>query len=270
VLAAVIVLFTALPGSAAERIISLAPHLTELLYAAGAGERVVGAVDYSDYPPAARHIPRIGTADRIDYETVLALAPDLVVAWRSGSPRSQVERLAALGLPIYWSDAARLEEIPDELEKLGRHVGTAAPAARAAGAYRDGLRRLRAQYRDARPVRVFYEIWDRPLMTINGGHLISDVLRLCGAENIFADLPDLTPNISTEAVLVADPEVIVVGAFAADREAWLDRWRARGQLAAVRAGRLVSTDPDLLHRPTTRVLEGARQLCAALDAARGG
>lgn len=252
----------------AERIVSLAPHATEMLFAAGAGDRVVGAVEHSDYPPLAQKLPRVGRYESLDLETIVALKPDLVVAWHSGNPPHQVNRLKELGLAVFISEPRRLEDIPSTLERLGILAGTERTAGTAAAAFRTELTRLREHYGGRRPVSVFYEVWNRPLMTVNGEQIISQVITLCGGRNIFADLPTLAPQVDREAVLAADPEAIVGGGMGEMRPEWLDEWRAWPQLQAVRLGNLFFVPPDFIQRPTPRILEGARLLCDQLDQAR--
>ena len=257
------------PARAAEpRIVSLAPHLTEQLFAAGAGHLVVGAVDYSDYPPEARSLPSLGQSGRVDLEALLALRPDVVVAWQSGNAPGQLARIEALGIPVHRSEPRRLEEIADEVEALGRLAGTQATAEAAAERFREELRRLRSRYRGRATLEVFYQIWDRPLMTVNGQHLISDALRLCGARNLFADLPDLVPRVSVEAVLAADPQAIVIGVPEVQGPDWRRTWLAYEGLRAVRDDAVITMDPDLLHRSTLRTLQGVAALCTRLDVLR--
>ncbi len=252
----------------ARRIISLAPHATEILFTAGAGDRIVGAVQYSDYPEAAKRIPRVGGYSRLDLETIIALRPDLVVAWKSGNPGGQVEKLRALGLVIYTSEPRRIEDIADHIERLGRLAGTEAAAREAAAAFRARHRRLQRRYAGRPAVNVFYQIWNRPLMTVNGRHLISDVLRLCGGRNVFDKLPILAPKISVEAVLAADPEAIIASGMGAERPEWLDAWRRWRSLQAVQNNNLYFIPPSLIQRHSPRILQGAERLCTALEAVR--
>jgi iron complex transport system substrate-binding protein len=252
---------------AAKRIVSLSPHLTELLYAAGAGATVVGAVEYSDYPAAARRVPRVGSDFGIDLEHVLALRPDLVVAWPNAGSVKAVDRIASLGLPVFRSEPRELDDIPRTLERLGALSGEDATAARAANRFRARLDELRKRYQGRPNVRVFYQVWDRPIITVNGQHLISKVMRLCGGENVFAHLPVIAPEINREAVLQADPEVIVASGADTDRPSWLDAWKALPLRAAAR-GQLYGIPRDLIQRPTPRVLEGAERMCRILDAVR--
>lgn len=252
----------------AQRIVSLAPHITEMLYDAGAGERVVAAVSYSNYPPAARELPRIGSHDRFDIERILAYDPDLIVGWQSGNPDESLERLLELGVPMYLSEPRSLDSIADNLERLGKLAGTAEAATAAARRFRERYDRLRQRYSERAPLTVFYEIWNEPLMTVNGEHLISAVVRACGGRNVFADLPTIAPRISVEAVLQRDPEVIIASGMDDRRPEWLDEWKRWPDLAAVERGNLFFIDPDLLQRHTVRVLDGMEQMCQALEEAR--
>ncbi len=252
----------------ARRIVSLAPHLTENLYAAGVGDRVVATVDYSDYPPEAARLPRVGGYSRLDLEAIVAYQPDLVVVWASGNPRDLVTRLAALGIPVYRSQPARLEDIPRTLRNLAELAGDPAAGEAAAEAFTQRMALLASRYSHRPPVRVFYQIWDRPLRTVGGQQILSDVMRLCGGTNVFGHLELLAPTVSVEAVLAANPEVIVASGMGEERPDWLDAWRAWPMLTAVRAENLVFIPPALLQRPTPRLLDGAERLCAALEEAR--
>jgi iron complex transport system substrate-binding protein len=252
----------------ARRVVSLSPHLTELMYAAGAGGRMVGALAYSDYPPAARALPRVGSEAAIDLEAVVALRPDLVVAWPNAGSTRAVERIASLGIPVFRSEPRELEDIARTLETFGRLAGTEAIARSAADAYRARVASLERRYADRPRVRVFYQVWDRPLVTVNGDHVISKVLRLCGGSNVMADLPGIAPEIDREKVLRADPEVILASGTDASRPAWLDAWNGFPGMAAVRDGRLHAIRPDLLQRHTPRLLDGAEEVCRILERAR--
>jgi iron complex transport system substrate-binding protein len=256
-------------ASPAQRIISLAPHITELLYAAGAGARLVGATDYSDYPAAARDLPRIGSYANIDLEAVLALRPDLVVAWKSGNSAAQWERLRALGVVVYVSEPQRLAAIPTDIEHLGALAGTQGAARTAAQQFRQVHARLAERYSKRPPVTVFYEIWNPPLMTISGKQIISDVLRLCGGVNVFAHLPGLAPTVDVEAVVQMNPEAIFMGDMRNRAAQPGNHWQRWTRLRAVRAGNLFSIPPDLMQRHTPRILQGAEMLCADLEQARG-
>ena len=253
---------------AAQRIVSLTPHSTELLFAIGAGERGVGAPSDSDYPEAARRIPRIGGYNAIDFETVLALQPDLIVAWYSGNGPPAIERLRQLGLSVYASEPRQLEDIPRILRQLGMLTGQEGMAEHEARHFEDTLEKLRHDGPADPPITVFYQVWHQPLMTIGQGHTLNEVIRLCGGRNIFADLGTPYPTIGEEAVLQADPQVIIASGMGEPHPEWVDNWRRWTRLRAVANDHLFFIHPDLLQRPTSRLLEGARQLCEALQRVR--
>lgn len=252
----------------ARRIVSLAPHTTELLFAAGAGAHVVATADYSDYPPAARRIPRIGGSSGLDIERIIALNPDLVVGWTSGNPRRSIEQLRTLGFPVYLTQPRYLEDIVRHLEHLGRLAGTETAARAEAERFTARYRALAERYAKRRKIRVFYQVLDSSLITVNGQHLISEILHLCGGDNIFAALPVIAPFVSEESVLSADPETIIAGGTEALWDRWQVHWRARRGLKAVKREALYFIPADALHRNSPRVLEGAEQVCMALDDAR--
>lgn len=253
----------------ARRIVSLAPHATENLFAAGAGRQLVGVVDYSDYPAAAKRIRNVGSYERPDLETIVALKPDLVVVWQSGNAGGVVKRLQALGLPVYQTQPDRLEDIPANIEKLGHLAGSEAVSARVAADFRQRLAALRTRYAARPAVPVFYQAWHQPLLTVGGDQIISDVIRLCGGANIFAGLAAKAPTVSVEAVLAANPEAIVASGMGRDTPVALDDWRNWKRIQAVTRDNLFFVSADLMQRPTPRLLEGAEQLCRHLETARG-
>jgi iron complex transport system substrate-binding protein len=250
----------------AQRIISLAPHATELLFAAGAGAAVIGVSQYSDYPVAARHIASIGGAAAFDLERIVSLKPDLIIVWSSGNSAAQVARLRELRIPIFDSDPRDYATVASSLERLAAVAGTTSVGLSAASAFRTRLASLTATYRQRPVVSVFYQIWQAPLMTLNGSHIASQAITLCGGKNIFAQLPQIAPVVGTEAVLQANPEVILTGS--SDTSAALSGWRRFPALHAVRAHNLLTIDADLLSRAGPRVLDGTEQVCRALDGAR--
>lgn len=250
----------------AARIVSLAPHISELLFAAGAAGRVVGAVEYSNYPEAANRLPRIGSHSAFDFERIVALKPDLAIAWGSGNPPGQVAQLRRLNIPVFVSEPKRLEDIAASLRVLGKLAE--APGEAAARAFEQRLGELRARSAQAAPVTVFYEIWNQPLMTVGGGHIISAALAVCGGRNVFGALTQPAASVELEAVLRADPQVIVASGMDTERPEWLDHWRRWPRLQAVKNGNLFFVPPDLLQRHTPRILDGVEQLCVAFDNAR--
>lgn len=252
----------------AERIVSLAPHITEILFAAGAGAKVVGAVNYSDYPEAAKSIPRVGSYDKISYESVVALNPDLVMVWKSGNGEEVAKRLEALGLTIYVGEPRKLEDVAQSLRDYGKLSGNNKQGDLAADQFLTKLFKLRNSYSKQQAIGVFYQLWNEPMMTMNGEHLISDVIRLCGGHNVFAEALPLVPRISVESVVRANPQVIVASGMGQARPEWLDDWRGWDAINAVHNGHLYFIPPDLLQRHTPRIIQGAEKMCTFLAQAR--
>ncbi len=249
----------------AQRIISLAPSLTELTFDAGAGARLVGTVEFSDRPAAAQQIPRVGDAFRVDFERVLALRPDLVLAWESGTPERVITRLRELGLNVQVIRTYRIEEIAAAVRTLGMLTGLDAVAQRAATQFEQEIAALRSEYGARPPLEVFLQVNSAPLYTVNSRQIMSEALALCGGRNVFADLDQLAPEVSTEAVLARNPQVIITVEIKGDAAGTWSKW---GGVAAVRSGNLYDLPPDDLARPTTSVARGARQLCQTLERAR--
>ncbi|MEO8159725.1 MAG: cobalamin-binding protein [Betaproteobacteria bacterium] len=254
-----------LPGPV-ERVISLSPHLTELMFSIGAGARLVGTVRGSDFPAAAAGIAQIGDAAGLDFERIVDARPQLVLAWGSGSRSVDIARLRELGLVVLVLEPRRLEDIARHLQLLGDLTGLQAQAGAVVQIFDRRIDALRKRYASREPVTVLFEIWHRPLFTVNGSHLISKLLQLCGGRNIFAGLPDLAGEVSLEQVLVKDPDAIVVGSEAGD--ARVDNWRQFFYLKAVRNGNLFAVSADQVTRQTPRIAEAAEHLCADLDEAR--
>lgn len=251
----------------AQRIVALAPSLAELAFAVGAGGRLVGVARFSDFPPAARDLPQVGDAARVDFERIVALKPDLVLAWKSGNSAADVARLESLGYPAFVSEPARLADIPRLLRAIGALAGTLPAAGKAAQEFEREITALRGRYAQARKVRVFYLIWHRPLLTVNGAHMISDVIALCGGENVFADVNQLTPSVTLEAVIAAKPEAILGGGSAGGEKEFSAQWRASG-VPPLRELPAHYINPDHIQRQTPRIVEGAKAVCAALEEVR--
>ncbi len=256
---------------AAQRIVALSPQLVELSYAAGAGGRLIAAVQHADAPPAARKLPRVGDAFALNLEAIVALKPDLILAWKSGTPPRQVGTLQRLGIPVYWSQTDSLQAIANTVQRIGQLAGTEAVASHWVRNFDARLAALRARYARQAPVRVFYQVWGDPLMTVGGPQLINQAISLCGGVNPFAALPLLAPSISREAVIAANPQLIVAASPNGDA---LDAWTRYPEVSAVRHRQLVLLNPHQLPRMGTQVLDGVAQLCATigrtrkLDAAR--
>ncbi len=252
----------------AMRVIAMAPHVTEMVYAAGGWERIVAAVDYSDYPDAAKRLPRVGSNRQIDMERVAALKPDLIVVWLHGSSERQIEQIRALGIPIYHSEPKKLDDIATNLTRIGKLMGTEPVADAAAAQFRKKLGALAAQYANRSPVRTFYQVWDKPLYTLNGGHIVSDAIRLCGGVNIYAHMKIAAPVVSVEAVLQEDPEALISSGEISAEEGGVGIWKPYSMMTAVRRSNLFRIDGNLLNRAGPRMVAGAALMCESLDLAR--
>jgi iron complex transport system substrate-binding protein len=252
------------PVTPPARVVTLAPHLTELVYAAGAGDRIVGTVDTSDHPAAARKILRIGDVTRLDAERLLALRPDLVIAWSDGTPAEQLALLKRLGVRSLAMRQNTLADVPAAVEQLGRLFGTERIADAEARRLRDQLAGLRARYAAAPLLRVFYQVWDTPLYTLGGTQVATEMLAVCGARNVFAAERHSAFAVDVESVYAAAPDVVVLAGSPAETAEWRARWTQRPPLRAA----FVSLDPDLANRMGPRIVAGTAELCARLDAVR--
>ncbi|MEP7056400.1 MAG: cobalamin-binding protein [Caldimonas sp.] len=260
-----------------ERVIALAPNLTELVYAVGAESKLVGVVALSDYPEAARAVPRIGDYQRFDVERILLAKPDLVLAWNHGNPGRELAQLEAAGLRLYYLEPKRLDDVPRALERIGELLGKAERGRARAQDLRAEIDDLRRSHAGAEPVSVFYQVWQKPLMTLNGRHIVSDVIALCGGRNVFAELAQLVPQLSTEAVFAADPQAMLsareesgdaAGAKRDPGDPAFSIWAGYRNLTAVRRGWLYTISGDAIARAGPRIVDGARAVCTALDEVR--
>jgi iron complex transport system substrate-binding protein len=249
------------------RMVSLSPGATEMLFAAGAGAQVIATVEYSDEPPAARAVPRIGDAAAIDMERLVALRPDVVVAWPAGGNPAQRAKLGVLGLAIYDQQVERLSDVPGSLRRLGVLAGTQATAERAAASLEARLAALARTYSaggDRRRPTVLLQVWNRPIYTVGGKHLMSDALALCGARNVFADLPEPGPLVDIEAVIARNPDIIIAAAPPGEGSAWVADWQHFPALAAVRAHRVVAFEDQALSRLGPSVVDATEELCRTI------
>jgi iron complex transport system substrate-binding protein len=256
----------------AERIVTLAPHLTELVYAAGAGSKLVGVSAYSDFPAEAKTQPVIGDASAIDMERLISLRPDLVLAWKGGNHPADNERLAKLGIKVFTADSSNLDDIPRLLKKIGGLAGTQQSADRSATDFEQRLATIKQRYAARPKLKVFFEIWHGPLITVNGEHYISEALAACGADNIFAAARSLTPVVGMESLLAANPDAIIAST-SADNHAAVNEWKnqtrpAVMKLGAVKNNRIFFVHPDLVQRQTPRLLDGIEQMCEQLETIR--
>jgi iron complex transport system substrate-binding protein len=247
----------------AQRIVALAPHVVENLFAVGLGARIVGAVAHSDYPEDALAIPRVGGYSHVNREAILALHPDLVITWGSGISQSLTLQLEAIGIPVYVSEPSSLAEIHDNLKDFALMGGIDPNRVESIGAFKATIGALAARPKDLPDTRstVFYQIWHQPMQTLNGEHLVSEIFTYCGLVNVFHDLIATAPTVSIEAVLRADPDIIIASGIDQARPSWLDAWAQYKTLTAVQNKTLFAIDPDLLQRPTPRILQGLERVC---------
>jgi iron complex transport system substrate-binding protein len=250
----------------AQRIVTLAPFLTELTFSAGAGERIVGVSAYSDYPEAAKKLPQVATAISLALEALLALKPDLVLAWRDTIRAEDIARLEGFHIAVFVAQARSLEDVPRLLGSIGMLTGR--DVSGLSRDYRERLARLRGAHANLPRTRAFLEIWHRPLTTIAGHHWMNEALEVCGAANVFQDLPTVAPVVSWEELYARDPRVVVGAGSGTSAEEFRANWKLRDSLGAVQAGRLVFLDPDTIQRPTLRLADGVTQLCDGLDRLR--
>lgn len=259
-----------------ERVVTLAPSLTELVFAAGGGTTLVGVSALSDFPAESRNVARIGDAGRIDVERVLALRPDLVLVWQRGNLGRELEQLERAGVRLFQLQPQRLDDVARAIERLGTLLGHQAEASLRAVALRAELARLRDAHAVAAPVTVFYQVWQQPLMTVNGQQIINDILGVCGGRNVFAGLAPLVPIISTESVVAADPEAILTASEQTGPAAWqrdpastnFALWRRHARMVAVRRGWLYTLNGDAISRQGPRIVDGTAAVCAVLDQVR--
>jgi len=252
----------------AQRIVSLAPFITELVYTAGGGDRLIAVSEHSDFPPAARELPRVSNAFNVNLEELLALRPDVVMSWQSGIDPRVVDRLESIGVPVFVLEPATVGDVAGALVRIGRLVGSGDLARRRAESFQAALARMQAQYSSRETVRVFYQISQRPLMTLNGRHMVTAILEICGGSNVFAGLASIAPTVNREQVLARDPEAILIsasGGIAPDSVAFWSRYPA---ITAVSKSNLFVFDADTINRQTTRLVEGARRICTLLQRAR--
>ena len=248
----------------AQRIVALGPHIVENVFSAGAGDSLVGVVEYSDYPEPAADIPRVGNFHSWSLEAIVALRPDLVIVWGSGNGADSVAALERLGIKVFVSELRHLEDIARSIRAIGTLAGTETAGEPEAQRIEREFQQLRQRYAREQPVTVFYQIWDEPLQTVNGDHMISQVITLCGGRNIFTDTALIAPRVNIESVLQSNPDAIVASGMDAARPEWLDRWRQDPAPTAVASDALFFVPPDHLQRPTARLLLGAGQLCEQL------
>ena len=252
----------------ANRIVALSPHLTELVYAAGAGNKLVGVSEYSNYPPEARNLPTVSSFSGINLERVAALKPDLVLVWQSGTQPEWIAQLKKLGIPVFADEPQSFDDIAHTIEAIGELANTRLQAHLAAELMRKRAALLKLENARKAKVKVFYQISENPLLTINDTHFIARALHLCGAENVFGKLPIYVPTVNRESVLAANPDAIIIGADATRSTKPGAVWQDLKGLRAARLGTITAVNGALLHRQTPRALDEAEHLCREVDRVR--
>ncbi len=252
----------------ARRIVSLAPNITEVLFHIGAGAQIVGVDEYSNYPPPAKEILRVSNYVAANYELILSLKPDLVIAWQSGNGNKIISPLRKLGIPVFVVETRKIDQIPNLFRRFGQLSGHADKAERRALEFTQRLISLRAANQEKPLIRTFYQIWDEPLITLNGKHMVSSVIELCAGVNIFADAIPLVPYVNIESIVAADPQVIIAGGSQEEQPRWFKSWQKWSGISAVVKSQIYLIPADLMQRHSVRILEGAEMMCGYLDRAR--
>ncbi|MGO2011668.1 MAG: cobalamin-binding protein [Pseudoalteromonas sp.] len=250
------------------RIIALAPHIVENLFEIGAGEQIVGTVEYSDFPAAANNIPRIGGHQGIQLEKLLALKPDLVLAWKTGSKAEDLARIKSFGIEVSYSDASEVDKVPYELRRLGALTGREQSAEQAATKFENNIAVIKAKYKDKSKVAIFYQLWPEPMMTVGKNTWINQLIDICQGRNVFANSRTDYPQISIENVVVAKPEVIILPDEKSQKQQAVIDWSQWPEVPAIQHNQFISVNADVLHRFTTRVLEGLDDMCTKIDDSR--
>lgn len=251
-----------------QRIVAMAPHIVEMLFDIGAGNKIIGTVEYADFPEAALAIPRVGGYHGIQIEKILALKPDLVIVWKSGNKISDVEQMEKMGLNIIYSQPEKIEDVALELRKLGKITGHEEQAEAVANRYTQRLRKLRQQHANIAPMKVFYQLWPSPMRTINKDTLINQLIEVCQGQNVFASNPTPYPQIGIENVIVAQPEIIILPDEKSNKEQPIIDWHKWPEIPAAKHNRFIRVNADLMHRFSTRMLEGIEDMCEKIDAFR--
>ncbi len=247
------------PALAVERVVSLAPSLSEIVAELGAADLLVGVLDGGDRPVALANVPSVGRYGQLDMERLLSLKPDLILLWPGSVGPAQREQLQRLNIPVYVAEPHSLEQLTTQVQAIAEQLGRADTGRQLAAQLRQRLAQLRQRYQRAEPVRVFYQVWNQPLYTVGGGQIISDALSVCGARNVFDDLKLPAPQVSIESVLQRNPEMILVG-DQAQKEAW-KVWPAM-------AARVRLVPDKGLERPSGQMLEALARLCQVIAPGR--
>ncbi len=251
----------------AKRIMTLAPHATELVYEIGAGQQVIATTRFSNYPKEALNLPTVGDVHQLDIEKIISLKPDLIVLWPSGSTAKQMALLAETGIPIYRSNPQKLQDIPESMMKLGQLAGHDNEGKKAAEQWQNQYNAIRRKYSGKTPLSVFYQVFDQPIYTIGGKQVINEAIDVCGGRNIFNDIQMPSPTVALETVIGRNPDVIISSGGTSGGQG-LGLWQGIPSMKAVKAHNLYSIPPDLISRPGPRLMQGIQYLCESIEKAR--
>lgn len=251
-----------------ERIISLAPHVTEMIYSAGAGDKLVGVVKYSDYPKEALKLPIIGSYNSINIEAILSLKPDVVIGWKEGNQIDDLKKVKSAGIKVWQTEVNKLQDIPQQIRLFGSKLGTYKTADKLAKKLEQELTKVKSTYQKRSEVSVYYQIWNKPFITINDQQFIGQAIQLCGATNIFHDLPLLSAEVNLETILYRNPEVILLGGMKEAQQGWYQQWQKWSMLTAVENQHIYKLNADLYQRPTARFIYALEDFCKTIDKAR--
>lgn len=249
----------------AQRVISLSPHLTELVYSAGAGSQLVGVVSYSDYPTQAKSLPLVGDVNRLNLEAILKLQPDLILGWKTGNSTQDIARLEQLGIPVFVTEIEKLEQIPEMIKRIGILTGRKQESTEQANLFQIQLKNILEKRPKKLPRRVFFEVWHQPLITLNQKHIISQIIQICGGINIFANATMIAPVVSLESVYKRNPEVIFLSGTLHQNQQITKFWQKNKNIDAGLKNRVYSLHPDTIERPTVRILTGLQEMCTFLN-----
>ena len=251
-----------------NRIIALSPHSVEMLFTLGVGDRIIATTKFSNFPPQAEDIPRVGGYNGIQIEKILALNPDLIIAWMDGNKIQDIEKMEKLGLNVYRSQTRSLDNIPNEMILFGEMLGVQAVALSRANAFNELLKKIRAENKEKPSVKFFYQLWDEPLRAVAAGSWINSVMSACGGINVFNDPNFDYPEVSIENVLITSPEAFIIPSHHGTYTAGVEKWKKWPEIPAIANDQIYFIDGDLLHRFSTRIIDGMEQVCDAFDKVR--
>lgn len=252
----------------ANRIIVLGPSLVETFFSIGAGSKIIGVDEGSDYPNAAIKIKKVASYNSINFEEIVSLSPDLIVVWSSGFSFSKLKKIRDLGIPVYLSQPKKLDDIEKLILSIGYLTDNVERAIDVASNFANKLRFFKKKYKNKKNISVFYQVWDDPLQTLNGDHIISDVISLCGGKNIFHSIHEIAPKVTIESVILNDPNVILIGSKDKRKSVWFDNWSNWPIINAVRNEQVFIISPDLVVRESPRIIHGIEKVCDILEEAR--